>query len=189
MTMIMRGRRFMMASLNSALTPPTMRRRVNRRLTATSPFVHIVGWPERQGQPEHRPALHIAGHADVPADEPGVLQRDGQAKPAARAGPRGIGLVEALEDQRKLLRGDARPAVGHLDAALDTVRAGPHPDVATAVLDRVLYQVGQYSLDPARIGDQGERLPLHGDPVLPAPRADQRRRDGPDVGPLPLYRL
>ena len=50
-------------------------------------------------------------------------------------------------------------------------------------------QIGQYSLDPARIGDQDERLSLHGDPVLPAPRADQRRRDVPDVGPLPLYRL
>src|SRR5215472_14439798 len=137
MTMIMRGRRFMMASL-SALTPPTMRRRVNRRLTATSPFVHIVGCRERQGKPEHRPVLHITGHADVPAKEPGVLQRDGQAKPAARAGPRRIGLVEALEDQRKLLRRDARPAVGHLNAALGTVRAGPHRDIATAVLDRVL---------------------------------------------------
>src|SRR5262249_7764461 len=106
-----------------------------------------------------------------------------------RTGSRRMGLVEALEDQRKLFRRNARPAVGHLDAALDTVGAGPHPDIAAAVLNRVLHQVGQYALDPARIADQCERLALNGDPVLPAPRADQPRHDRLDVDKLLLHRF
>jgi hypothetical protein len=57
-SVIKMGRRFMMGLLILGLTPPTMRRRVNRRLTAASPFVHIADRPERQGQPEHRPAPH-----------------------------------------------------------------------------------------------------------------------------------
>jgi hypothetical protein len=44
-----------------------VRRAANRQLTATSPFAHIAGQPERQGQPEHRPAFHVTGHADIPA--------------------------------------------------------------------------------------------------------------------------
>src|SRR5262249_52335864 len=146
----------------------TVLRLINRRLTGTSPFAHILGLPGRQGQPEHRPALYITEHADVPAEEPGILQRYGQAKSAARAGSRGIGLVEALEDQRQLLWRDARAAIGHVHAAAGPVRACAHPDIATAVLDRVLHQVGEYPLDAARVGGQRERLAVESYPVLPA---------------------
>ena len=63
-----------------------MLRLANRQLTATSQSAHITGRPERQNQPEHGTALHLARYADVPAREPGLLLRDSQAQTAARAG-------------------------------------------------------------------------------------------------------
>lgn len=112
-----------------------------------------------------------------------------QAKTAARAGSRRVGLVEALEDVRQVPGRDTRTRVGHLDIAPGTVGAGPHPDIAAAVLDRVAEEVGQDPLDPARVRGQRDRLALHRDPVLPAPRAEQRGDHGPDVDQPPLDRL
>src|SRR5438876_612351 len=106
-----------------------MLRPANRQLTATSQSAHITGRPERQNQPEHRTALHVARYADVPAQEPGVLPRESQAQTAARAGPRGAGPAEALQDVRQMLRRDARAGVGHLDIAMGAAGAGPHPDI------------------------------------------------------------
>src|SRR6266704_4191337 len=58
-----------------------MLRLANRQLTATSQTAHLTGRPERQDQPEHRTALRVTRYADVPAQEPGVLQPDSQARP------------------------------------------------------------------------------------------------------------
>ncbi len=55
-----------------------------------------------------------------------------------------------------------------------------------AVLDRVADQVGQDPLHPARIGRQRQRTAAHRDPGLPAPRADQRGRDRPNIDHPPL---
>src|SRR2546430_14094872 len=64
------------------------------------------------------PVRHVTGHADVSAQEPGVLERDSQAKTAAHAGPGRVGLVKAFEHVRQVLRRDARTRVGHVDTAV-----------------------------------------------------------------------
>jgi hypothetical protein len=162
-----------------------MLRPANRQLTATSQSAHITGRPGRQDQPEHRTALHVAGHADVPAQEPGGLLRDGQAQTAARAGPRGSrpcrSAPRRAADAPARCPGQRRPP-RHSHGRR---RRRSAPGHRGRVLDRVPDQVGQHPLDPARIGRQPERLAIGGHPVRQAPRGYQRRHQGPDIPPRP----
>jgi hypothetical protein len=76
------------------------------------------GREPRQIEQEQRASLGRFGDGDGPALELGELARDGQAeaRPSEPAGSAALDLLEALEHELSLVRGDAGPTVCHLDA-------------------------------------------------------------------------
>src|SRR5581483_1312915 len=72
----------------------------------------FVSW---QRDPERRAGAGRALDPQPPAVQLDQRPRDRQPQARALVAPRGLrlGSIEALKDQRLLLRGDARPVVGH----------------------------------------------------------------------------
>jgi hypothetical protein len=78
----------------------------------------------RKAKREARAAADLAPDLDVAAEKARVLERDGEAKPASRAGSGGVCLVEAVED--------VQAAVGGMPAPRSlTSRNGPTPSRPT----------------------------------------------------------
>src|SRR5579872_2266363 len=104
---------------------------------------------ERQADAEGRAAADAALDVDLAAMGLGDVLDDGEAEagPPLLAGAPLVDPVEALEDARDRLRGDADAGVAHLEHRLAATAAGitPHADgdpaVRTVVLDGVVEQV------------------------------------------------
>ena len=156
-------------------------------------------WPERQrradellaghpghGQPEDRTLSAFPPGLQPAVVQPGVLERDGQAKPraAGRPGPRGVRSPEPVEHHLRFGGPEAHPMVadgyGH---RVPVPRHGDDHVPALAVLDRVVQQVAQDALDPAAVHLRDARL--GGQPEIdpgPLPRRELLgvRRGAPD---------
>lgn len=127
-------------------------------------------------QGEHGTSLGGVGRGDPAAVDVGVLQGDREAEAAALgAGAGGAGLVEAVEDVREDVLGDAGAVVAHSDD--DLVGRGAHrdPHRGAAVLQGVADQVGQDDVQAARVQtgvDAALGVQVHR--VQPRPRVDAR---------------
>ncbi len=113
--------------------------------------------------------------------------RQAQASAAGRAGTRAVGTVEALEDVRQVLGGDAAAGVAHGDLDLPTQRPARDDDLAGhRVCERVGEQVTQHLADPARIGAHRRQVRRQVGPQRDAghgrARLGPRDRAGDDAG-------
>src|SRR5918996_6057864 len=91
-------------------------------------------------------ALAIRGVGAAPM-RPGDRLDDREAEPGAVAAARRVALAEALEGAIDEVGGEARAAVLDVNRHLPIPLARSHGDLAPAVLDRVLHQVGERLLD------------------------------------------
>src|SRR6185503_7376024 len=94
-----------------------------------------------------------------------------------------------VEDVRQVLGVDAGPAVGHRDLRLPVVERDPDRDLAPAVLEGVLDDVADDSLEATRVRVEDYGVTGEHDFRVPAPGPDDRSNQPGDVHPCPLHAL
>ena len=92
-----------------------------------------------------------------------LAERQPNADSAEATGGRAIHLVEAIEDMRQLVAGDANSLVGDSNHRLAVLRPGPHQDLPAfrAKLDGVIEQVANDQFQVARAGQNRKRRFRH----------------------------
>src|SRR5690349_14866998 len=110
---------------------------------------------ERQGEGEARAATEFALYGNLAAVRLYQMLDDGQAKPCAIRAPRArlVGAVQALEDARQILRGDADAGVFDVDGGAPVLGfCGDRQAAFGAVeLDRVVNQVIENLFEPRAV--------------------------------------
>src|SRR5262249_3862560 len=114
----------------------------------------------RQMDGEDRTTPDLALHRNATFHRLREMLDDGEAETGAAhvARAAAVDAVEALEEARQMLLGDARTRVPHQNTKLSVVRAHRRNLYAGAgrVLDGVVHQVGQDLLEGPAIGEDRE---------------------------------
>ena len=121
-----------------------------RQRACAQPFANRAG----QGQAERRATPRLTPRLQPPAVQPGVLDADRQAEPAAAAAPRPrlLGPPESVEHQRRLARPQPHPVVTDHDR--NSLLVAGERDIdrpALAVVYRVRHEVAHDPLHPPRV--------------------------------------
>jgi len=102
------------------------------------------------GKEKRTPLSFCALRPDLAAMRFDDMPGDGQAQPRPSARSGFVHPVEALEDARDLVRGDAHPCILYSKAYLARQRLRAKQDIASRSreLDRVMDEVDQYLFQP-----------------------------------------
>src|SRR5437588_4699470 len=127
--------------------------------------------PAGQRKGEHGAPTWPVLDRNVAPVQPGILPCNRQAEAASgAAGPRGIRLVEAVEDEPEVLGGDAGARIRDPEAEVVTVGGQVELDRGQPVLERVVHQVAHDCVEAAGVGAGVEvSATVEPNPALPPP--------------------
>src|SRR6185312_10154584 len=141
-----------------------------------------------QANGKHRAAAGVVARVNVSAVKACVLPGDRQAQAAAlRTGPRGIGLVEPVEQVRDRGGGQPIAVVAHVHgqpgaAFAVWLEASRHSHWEGAMTHGIADEVGKDNVEAAAVQPHGQPGGHVSGYVRPAPRAKAPADDGRDVG-------
>ena len=161
----------------SATYAGSARRRRRQRSLGADPFGGQVSAAARDRDRERRPAAQARAHGHRAPVHPHQLVHQRQSDPRAfmRARARAAHAMEALEQVRQLLRGNARAGVGHRQLDVLAAHAQRHRDGAfERELERVRQQVEDDLLPHVAIDEDGLAQRRTVDPQLEARAFDRR---------------